>query len=279
MVPIIGAAVCSVGVLTFAALNERQIVDFIPIIALGALAGFYVLVSIARRIRVFEFSVIGVLVLLALFGVWTNVALSLLNQRVINPSSMEQQKQFVVFEERLNTDLFGDHPSDVARSPKQLPAPGLPGSLVILGNCAGLYQSSGLAWEPIEQSQSTGSYNLQVTLPYSWRDDEYWPLLVNAKGRQADVVTMHPIGRDRVEFAYLLQLSTGRYWYTSPPEAMKPGHSYKLTAVLDPDVRADGCAYGWRNSDSAAVLRSVWQNLGGKESSAGTCVGHIPRQD
>jgi hypothetical protein len=236
VVPMIGAAICSVGVLTFASLNERQIVDLVPIIALGALAGFYVLVSRARRSRVFDLSLVGALVLLALFGVWTNVALSLINQRVINPSSMEQQKQFVAFQERLNTDLFGDHPSDVVRSPKRLPPPGLPSSLVILGNCAGLYQSSGMAWEPIEQSKSTGSYNLQVTLPHSWMDDPYWPLLVDARGQQADILTMHPVGRDRVEFAYRLQLKTGSYWYMSPPEAMKPGHSYKLTAVLDPNV-------------------------------------------
>jgi hypothetical protein len=236
VVPIIGAAICSLGVLTFAALAERQIVDLLPIIDLGALTGFYVLVSRARRSRVFDLSLAGGLAVLALFGLWTNMALSLINQRVINPSSMEQQKQFVVLEERLNNDLFGDHPSDVVRSPKRLPPPGLPASLVILGNCAGLYQSSGMAWEPIEQSESTGSYNLLVTLPLLWRDDQYWPLLVNARGRQGDLLTMHPVGKDRVEFAYLLQLDMGMYWYTSSPEAMQPGHSYKLTAVLDPNV-------------------------------------------
>lgn len=243
LVPVIGAAVGTLGTLTFGYLTNRYLADFVPIVALAGFCGFYVLVAGTRK-PVANFLLVGALLVVALFGIWANVALSLVDQRVIDVSSMAPRQHFVALEERLDGDLFGNRPSGVVRYGSHLPTAGLPGSLAILGNCAGLYQSNGMAWEPVEQGPASGSYRLRLTLPQSW-GDQYWPLLVNGTPLAGDFLTVHPIGADRVEFAYLFQGGkTGAAWLTSPSVSMRPGHTYDVTVVLDPNIHEIAVSVG-----------------------------------
>jgi hypothetical protein len=233
-VPVVGAAVAVVGSLAYGFIVERYLADWMPLLVLLGLAGLGVVVQRSRSMaRWARRTVIVVGCVLAIFGVLTNLALSILYQRELNQSTpIAARAQFVNLQERIDQGLFGGPPTRVTiaqRLPKIEPA----GSLVILGNCAALYQSSGLGWDAVEQSAGGGHYRLRVTFgDFRGASDVYWPLVVAGERSAGDFVMVRPVGPDEVTFAYRLQSTL----LTGPPVRAVPGRSYVIDVVVDADI-------------------------------------------
>lgn len=239
--PVVGAAFGTVGVLTIAFTANRYLADVLPLLVLTGLAGVHLLVARSatapRWARVAGTAGLGAL---ALFGLWSTSALALVYQRQLRPAvPLAMRDQFVAFQQRLDTSLFGYPPTDVSRA-SGLGTPAPAGSLVVIGHCSALYQSDGNSWDAVERSRAAGHFRMLMTFPRSVSSasaspSRSWPVLVNGSRGAADYLAVRPLGRDRVQFAYLLQ-SPGAQWITGAPVSVRPGHAYVVDAVLDSGV-------------------------------------------
>jgi len=177
---------------------------------------------------------------LALFGVVTNLALTILYQRELNQWGPETsaRAQFVGLQERIDQRLFGNQVQGVTivqHLSRIEPA----GSLVILENCAALYQSNGASWAAVEQSAADGHYRLDVTFgALRGASRIYRPLVVTGKTGLGDFVAVRPVGRDEVRFAYLFQAPL-KTWMEGPTVQVTPGRSYVVDVVLDANTATE----------------------------------------
>ena len=256
-VPAIGATLGTVGVVSYGFVTNRYLADFLPLLVVAGTTGLYFLkVRPARRWA--RVSIAAVLIGLAVFGMWTNMALGLLYQRQLGsnvPISVRQQ--FVSFQQRVDRLLFGDPPSGVTAG-GQLSLPGPPGSLAIVGNCAGLYQSDGSEWHAVERSSAAGNFLLAVKFP-TGTAGQYWPVLVSGTPGAGNFLAVHYVARRTVEFAYLFQ-GPSQSWIGGVPVTIRPGHRYVVNAVLDPNVHEMSVTL-----DGASVLDfSFFEHAGGQ---------------
>ena len=248
--PMVGAATGTFGVLAIAYVANRYLADFLPLVALCALSGLYLLRArwAGWRPRWRRVGAVA-LGLLALFGVWVNVGLGLLYQRQLRDSApIAMRAGFVAFQQRLNQDLSGGTWPGLKRV-NSLGPPGTPGSLVIVGRCTALYQSIGTMWEPVERSTAAGHYRLSAVFP-ARAGGRPWPILVNGTRGHADYLAVQPVGVGRVRFQYLFQ-GYHQGWVRGPTVAVVPGRRYVVDAVFDarlPEVTA--------HLDGASVLSS-----------------------
>ena len=236
-VPILGAAVGVVGTLDIAYIAQRYLADWMPLLILSGLAGLAVVAHRSRSMaRWARRTVVGLGCVLAVVGVLTNVALSIIYQRELNPffPPISARAQFVNLQERIDQHLFGNPPQGVTfaqRLPKLEPA----GSVVILRNCASLYQSTGTSWEAVERSAAGGHYRLEVTFgAIRGASDVYWPLLVTGERGVGGYVAVRPVGPDEVRFGYLIQ-GPHSTWEKGQTVQVTPGRSYVVDIVLDTD--------------------------------------------
>ncbi len=240
-VPVVGAVVGTFGSLEIAYIAERYLADWMPLLILAGLAGLAVVVersrSMARWAR--RAIVVGGCAL-ALFGVVTNLALAILYQRELNPwgPQTSSRAQFVDLQERIDQGLYGNPPQGVTivqHLPRIEPA----GSLVILGNCAALYQSNGASWSAVEQSAADGHYRFSVTfaaLPGA--SGNYQPLVVTGRPGAGDYVAVRSVGPDAVRFAYLFQ-APFKTWMEGPTVPVTPDRSYVVDVVLDANTETE----------------------------------------
>jgi hypothetical protein len=237
-IPILGAAVGIVGSLEIAFTAQRYLADWMPLLVLAGLAGLFVVVQRTRSMaRWARRTVVGVGCLLAVVGVLTNLALSILYQRELNPwgPSIAARAQFVSLQERIDQHLFGNPPQGVT-SARRLPKVEAAGSLVIVGNCAALYQSNGVAWAAVERSAAGGHYRLEVTFgAIKGASDVYWPLLVTGEPGVGSFVAVRPVGPDEVRFGYLIQ-GPHSTWVQGAPVRVVPGRANVVDIVLDTDL-------------------------------------------
>ena len=90
------------------------------------------------------------LVVLALFELWTSVSLSLFYQRELGPAvTIPQRAGMVALQQRSAAR------SSAARHPASSTCPGYPATaptldLAVVGHCAGVYQFDGNTWQPVE---------------------------------------------------------------------------------------------------------------------------------
>ncbi len=231
--PVVGAAVGTVGVLAIAYIANRYLADMVPLLALLALTGLVRLRAAWagwRRWRRWT-AAVGLCVL-AVFGVWVNVGLALLYQRALRPSvPIAMREGFVALQQRLHAELFGGPPPEVSEV-RALGHPGPPGSLAIVGRCTALYQSNGSRWAAVERARSAGHVVLRVVFP-DRGPGRPWPVLVNGTPGNGDYLVVDPLGPGRVRFGYWFQ-GYGQRWVYGPAVSIVPGRPYVLDAVFDP---------------------------------------------
>ncbi len=245
-VPLLGALVGTFGSLEIAYIAERYLADWMPLLVLAALVGVAVLVERGPRMRPWaRRTILAAGCLLAVFGVVVNLTLSIVYQRELNPfhPPTSVRAQFVNLQLRIDRDLSGN-PGDGVTEARRLPAIAPAGDLVILGNCAALYQSTGTDWEPVEQSQAGGAFELRVTFdPIPGRSSVYQPLVVTGSPGAGDFVAVRAVGPDRVRFAYLygrpIRQRLSRAWSEGQAVDVRPGHPYLVNVVLDPNTEIE----------------------------------------
>jgi hypothetical protein len=233
-IPLAGAAVGTVSSVAYAYIVERYLADWMPLLVLAGLAGLFVVVERTRTTtRARRRTVAAVGVALSLFGVAANLALSIANEGELTPTTpIASRVQFIDLQQRVDRDLWGDPPPGVTVR-RRLPAVEPAGNLVVVGDCAALYQSDGSGWGAVEQSARGGHFRLRVRFTsVGGPSSEYWPLVVTGEPGAGDYVALRASGPDEVRAAYLYQ-QAGSTWFEGPPVAVEPGRPYVVDIVLD----------------------------------------------
>jgi len=242
-VPLAGAVVGTISAVAYAYIVERYLADWMPLLVVGGVTGLAVLVDWSRSARPWARRALLVAgAVLAMMGVAVNLALSIANQGELTPTvPTTTRTQFVRLQQHVDRALYGDPPPGVAVV-RRLPIAGPVGTLAILGDCAGLFQSDGSAWTAVEQAAGGGHYRLRVTFPVvegapsaDGATRPYWPLVVTGEPGAGDYAGVRPVGPGEVVFGYLFQ-TPGAGWLAGSPVRVVPGRPYVVDVVLDADT-------------------------------------------
>ncbi len=156
-----GTAAGAATSLTIAYVTTRYLADFLPFLLLAALVGLHALLdspAVPRR------ALLGVAAALVLVGAVMNGSAGLVNQRLLSAVAAEDARaDFVRTQERWDKRL-GRRPHGV-RFGRELPPPGVPGDLFVLGDCDGLYVAGRADWLPVERTERSGLRRYDARLP------------------------------------------------------------------------------------------------------------------
>ena len=238
--PLLAAAAGSVGVLLFGFIALRYLADFLPFLVLASIVGAVELMSrLETATRLVRSLSLGVLALLAFFGLWTNIAVA------VSPTgtwTSAQARAFVAAQNSLSAVSLASHVVRSSVLPESAPA----GTLVDVGDCDGLYLSTGLqtsdlpswraehsTWVPVEQSQAINR-TLRVVFdrPIDSRDT---PISLMRFGQASlDIV---PLGLNEVR---LILDHQAKPYPTSPPVTgpihIRPHTPYMVQLSVDPNL-------------------------------------------
>ena len=234
--PLAGAAAGTIGILTIAFIAERYLADAMPLLLLAALAGWHFVgdhwATLARRARV---ALVALLVVLAVFELWTTFSLSLFYQREIGAQvDIPQRAGMVSVQEQLSQSLFGGASPGV-RFVAGLPSGASALELAVVGNCAGVYQYTGNSWAPVELGAGGGARRLAVVFTPAHRGRRQ-PLLVTGGVTPRDVVAVTWEGGDLYRFSYEYAQRFAGYhptWVNGPTVVVAPGQPHVVQIDLD----------------------------------------------
>ncbi len=232
-IPLVGAAIATLGALDIAYVANRYLSDFMPFIAMASLAGIFSLSGLASSARAWLRALLVVVVAaLALFGMWANFALGLVYQRQLSPDvQLATRAGFVSFQEKVDKHLFGNPPTGVRRG-NTLPKPAGVGDLFVLGSCQGLYQSDGRQWYAVERSLGAGLVRMRLSFPEEPAGTRQ-PLLVTGSAGQGDVLAVHFLGHNMASISYLFE---PKAWIEGTPFSIVAGREHTVDAVLDSHI-------------------------------------------
>ena len=185
--PLVGAAVAAAVALAFTYVAARYLGDWIPLLTIAGFVGLEVLLArrrAAERRRAWNAALVLVAVL-AVFGVWVNFSLGLLNQRLYGTTDTSRQAAMLDFQYRVSHSLGLGAP-DLVVSPR-LPSRVAPaGTTWIVGDCRALYWSDGRTWIPVEGTPATGWVRLRAD--FSRVGTDWAPLAGFGRPGRQDVV-------------------------------------------------------------------------------------------
>ena len=215
--PLVGGVVGGVATLTTGYIANRYLTDLMPVLIVGGLAGFHGLWDARPRVRAgVRRAVTIAMVVIAAFGVWSMLSLTVLYQRLYSPGVEQPVRAgFVAFQQDVDRKLFGDGPRRLERG-AALPEPVPNDSLFVVGDCDGVYWGDGRAWSAVEQTPRTGLWHFRFTAapPRSGRE----PLVALGTSRFATAVTAQTRADGRVVFSIVRRrVAPGS---TTPVDAM-----------------------------------------------------------
>ena len=237
---LVATAAGTAGVLFFGYIADRYLADFLPFLALAAMIG---LVDVWRRLegrsRPVRMSVVAVVAVLGVFGVWANIGAA------VTPTALwtsNQAKQFVT----RAASFGGAGPVEhVRRLPYFAPA----GTIDVVGDCSGLYVSTGFSystvpgqqlqhetWIPVEQGPgSSNRLTLEFNRPVEPGDP---PVRLLTDGRSTLVA--EPVGTGRVRLVVQHPGTPSIDWPTDStgPLPVRPGVPYPITVTTDPNLQS-----------------------------------------
>jgi hypothetical protein len=174
-IPAIGAVATAGTVLVFGYLSQRYTGDFLPGLLVLGLFGFQWIARWVRRhpSRRQARAVVAALVVLGLVTVWANFALALFYQRVFSPDYDEGVVASFVDLQQAIGSVYSSGALAQVETGVWFPPRGHAGELFIVGDCAGLYLSTGLRtdeiqvtnWRPVERTNGVGRYLWTVRFP------------------------------------------------------------------------------------------------------------------
>jgi hypothetical protein len=261
--PVIGGLAGFAAVLIVAHIANRYLVDGYPMVLIPALAGLHLGMARARRLfaagnrrRRLAALAAGTLLVLALVGVWVNLALALWYQGSYGAGGNEAlRERFIELQQRIDDRIVGGPAPDL-RTGVELPTKRKWGDLFVAGPCAALYWSSGGAWYPVEVTPVGGQFELRVRLERSATGRQ--PLVVVGAGTERLVVTLERVSTGRAVVAY-------RYGSESWREGSRfalDGAEHTVEVLADPrgaqlSIRLDGTRVaGSSIGDRPALPRS-----------------------
>ncbi|MFO7590743.1 MAG: hypothetical protein R6X23_07575 [Acidimicrobiia bacterium] len=226
--PLVGAACGVLPTLVIVYVAQRYTADFMPVLLLSGVVGVHWLVrAIAGRSPRWRRGIATTLVVLAVWGVWTNVSLAYEFRHAYAPlTSAELRADRAGTQLEIADALGTGGPSfDMGRS---LPASARAGDLFALEGCSGLYWYDGEDWLGVERTNRTGGFRLEVTRDGSGPLRER--VLIDAAGPLGAQLLLRPVGD---EGARLVLDPPGSAATTGRPFTIGAGETVVLDAVLD----------------------------------------------
>jgi hypothetical protein len=162
--PLIGAAVGTIPVLVFGFMAQRYLGDFVPLLVLLGVIGLHVTVGwcVHHRAQWSRSAVVGGLALLTVVAIWFSGGLAILFQQVTRADD-SGLRAFVRNQLAVQRTFPGGAP-DLERV-RRLPAPAPLGTVMVVGDCQGVFVSNGNGWRALERTRATGDYRLRVSFP------------------------------------------------------------------------------------------------------------------
>lgn len=206
--PVLGCIASGLVTVAFGFVAQRYLADFVPLLVLLALVGFFLFVSWAttrpRRAgaRIAWIGVAG----LAVLSVWFSTGLAFAWQEGLATPV-------------IRADAFPDLRSM--------------GTVLVLGDCDGLYRSTGVQWREMEITPKTGRFHFRATFP-DGAPARREPLVVSGKAGSGQYVFVEYRADHRVVFGYR-SLERGPV-HLGAPVRIEPGRPYDLDIVIDPNV-------------------------------------------
>lgn len=247
-IPLFGVIASGLTILPFGYIAHRYLADLFPFFILTGLTGFHVL---ARQrfnwIRLTRAAVV-VTVCLGLFTAGINLSLAAVYQRSYSPNMpADVVAGLVGFQQDIDSwtgrRLGGFRPPSV-QVHDELPTTGSPGSLVIVGDCDGLYLNDGMAtnsverapWVPVERTTATGLH--RANAKFANRPSGTKETIVDFQdGAEKASVTATYLKDSHLQFE-LTGSSQFGLLNKMLPVSIKTGHTYLLEVVADPLVQS-----------------------------------------
>jgi hypothetical protein len=242
----IGGAIGGLGVVTIPFISQRYLSDFMPLIVVLAAAGMYAVLDKGPTLRRTTFVA---LVFLAAFSIAINFGLALVYQREYSPFTSDSERAAFV---RFQRNAPGGAAMSVRTGP-ELPKPLAAGTLFALTDCAGVYWSDGTQWHPIERTNASGYFPIELTIPAAPEGTRV-PILETSSDR----IELVYADNDRVQFVYGKALGDV---IRRPPKPVRLDITYDKN-VQQLDVSVDGTsvlgyAYGLPGTSPRVVLPAV----------------------
>ena len=256
------------GVLLIGYIADRYLADFLPLLALGSMIG---LVDVWRRLqgasRRWRTVAVAVVTALGVFGVWANVGAALTPSALWTPA---QAERFVQFQQSVSGGSIGSLVEHGPTLPYFAPA----GTIYAVGDCSGLYVSTGfsyatvpgqqlqhLTWIPVEQGPGI-NHTLTVEFHGTVRRGDP-PVRLLTYGTSSLVLV--PTGTDRVRFVLEHPGAPSVAWppATTAPVTVVPHMAYGVVAMTDPNLKtmlAGGMGVGIQHylaGDGPAVVATT----------------------
>lgn len=260
---VIGGAVGASSVLPFGYIAPRYLSDFLPFLALPALAAVQLLLAwhprdrANQRRRRLVWSTIGVL---GVASIATTVALTIQYHYANDWNTEDVSAPFVRAQYALH-DAMGIGTAPKVERGDRLPYPPRPrGTVFVLGDCRAVYWSPGdvrsLAWNPwqaVGRTRAAGEYRLRMRVD-DQRKAVIEPVVVRGDPGQVQMVAVR-VQRGRLRFLFSSQghdslprskLLANRY-FTGPPVEFSPRRWYDVTVTMDPNSGAVSVRFDGRN--------------------------------
>jgi len=236
-VPLLAAAGASLATVAIGDLFERYEGDFIPVLVLGGALGLGWLGVLVARRRWVRRVTVAALIALAAWSCWTTFGLTLIYQREYSGLQTPALRAgFVGFQLDLN-DALGLSLPRVRRGAtlpvrpskfEVLRTTAHHGELFVVGDCEGLFISSGRSWEPVEhRSRGEEKWTVRFGPP---RPGVRFPLWSAGTG-PLHVIWAHWMDARHVRIEYQWTAYAG--FATGGTMRVEPGREYHFHVVLD----------------------------------------------
>ena len=234
-------AACTAGVLLWGYIGERYLADFMPLLIVASGVG---LIEIWRRFEGRSVKARGILLgivsVLTVYGVFVNTAIAVLPSEQFTTS---QVQDFVSTEQSLSIGSLAASVHHVSALPDWAPF----GELYMVGDCSGLYLSSGITeadvpglladhytWIPVEQSPAyTRAFSVTFNHPGKYFTK---PLTLMTYGSSR--VIMKPAGKGYFRLDVLHSGTPIKWPYTD--SARKPisilHEPFQFQVITDPNL-------------------------------------------
>jgi hypothetical protein len=229
-----GGVVGTLGVITIPFVDQRYLSDFLPLIIVLAGAGLFrgltYIERWSRPARLFVAIAAGGLVVLSL---WVTLGITLIYQREYSPFTTDPERAaFVRFQQAApgGANLR-------ARRGTELPKPLAAGTVFVVGDCGGVYWTDGASWFPIERTNATGDFTVDLTLP-SKPAGTTETLALAGPAQQEMRFAIEYTGPDTYRFVVSAPNFTAPV--TSPDEHIGPNRHVRTRILYDPNVSQSG---------------------------------------
>jgi hypothetical protein len=239
---LIAAVIGPAVTLTLAYIAQRYIADVIPFLVIAAALGFWVAFEwSSARIGARRGLTAG-LVALTLFGLVVNLGLGI-NYRYLHPFIDESPRltSFVNYQYRMDRRWRSGTPPDVVRVAALPRRAGPRSTVAVVGDCDGVYWSTGAHWFALGRTTATRQYDFSVRFPAAERST-WLPVLVAGPGGRSQTLAARIRPGNRLTFGLRTEggarwrhFNERSGWVTGATAKYEPGREYLLRAILDPN--------------------------------------------